>query len=149
MILLVKSNDFFVKIPQRPLGPRGLVLKAVKLVQMGLRELYTPYLSVVLFSFQSFRAVKLQARQGPSSSVKALLLNNMPLFDHEPEDEGKYCKERAAIRQRSLITVVEKRLVPFDEITKTVREVISPSKEERKLHPKRFEAATSREGESG
>lgn len=72
---------------------------------------------------------------GSLQICKDAVLNNTRIYKYDPEDKRKRCEERGPVRQRRLITRVEKSLVPGNERTEKVHGVISAPSEGRKLRP--------------
>lgn len=89
-------------------------------------------------SFQSLISAKLQPTQDPLRSVTPLILSNMHLFDYDSQGRNKTRKYKVVLQQRCLNTYIRWSLVPGNEGTKTVGDVISDTKEVGKLQPRRW-----------
>lgn len=92
MMLMAEAADFFIKNPMRT-SPfhAGSFFKAAKVVSADRpeRALHMTFVSRA-FHLPVFHAVKLQATQSRSKSVKALFLNTMPLLNYEARNKRKY-----------------------------------------------------------
>lgn len=136
---MTEACIFFINSPIAISPFQGATFyKTATLTLTSLKDLYTRNQSVEHASFQSFVVVKLQALQGPSKYVSALLLNNIHLCDYDLQDVRNGLESTAFVWQRRLITGIRKSRVPCNEETKKVLDVISATNESRQLRLKRL-----------
>lgn len=144
MMLLVEGADLFSKNPRKICTfHTASFWENVKILLTDLKELYERHWWVEHAFFHLFLAVRLQATQHPSRSVKALSMNNITLFNYDLRDKKSRWEERASILQMHLITCVERNRAPCHEVTKTLRDAICATEEWSQLRPKRWRAGAS------
>lgn len=146
----MKLGAFFIKNPTNiSMFDAASFYNAFKLMLTDLRELYLrPFVGEACL-LPVVHSYEVTSDTGLSSSVQALLINNMSSLDYNLQYKKKRWKEKAAVQHRGLIPLVQKGIVPGDGGMKTVRDIIGATEEGHKLSPKRTRSESMLPGKEG